>query len=247
MQGPVQSELAIVVGAIDYGDADRIVTFLTRGRGRLRGLARSAKKSQKRFGGALEAGAKVEVRFRERPGAELANLEGCDLLDARLGLRADYGRLAAALCAIEVARECAMERDVGTALFELLDEFLVHASGGGAFDAGVVCAFELRVLDVAGWRPALDRCVACGRDVDERSHGGRVAFDAHGGGVLCAPCASGRKGRTLSLGTVKTLRAVLAGERVSFSRVAREESEEALAALLVAHLGKPLRARAFLG
>lgn len=244
MFGPVQRELAIVVGAIDYGDADRIVTLLTQGRGRLRGIARSAKKSQKRFGGALEAGAKVEVRFREREGAELASLEACELLDGRLGLRADYARLATAMYAIEVARECAVERDVGAALFELLDAFLGHASAGGLIDAGVVCAYEVRVLDVAGWRPALDECVACGRSVD--GAGERIAFDAQSGGVMCAACAAGRRARSLSLGTVKTLRAVLAGERVSFTRVAREESEEAIAALLALHLGKPLRSRAFL-
>src|SRR5207244_2898562 len=92
----VESALGIVVGGLDYGESDRIVTFLTRDHGRLKGIARGAKRSRKRFGAALELFCKVEVQFVERAGADLARLESCDLVEAYAGIRGDLDALAAA-------------------------------------------------------------------------------------------------------------------------------------------------------
>jgi DNA repair protein RecO (recombination protein O) len=244
MAGPSHSALAIVLGAIDYGDADRIVTLLTRDRGKLKGIARSAKKSRKRFAASLELFAKVEVRYRERAGAELAFLEESLLVDAHTALRASLDRIGAASYAAELVREAAWEKDVGAHLFDLLDAFLARLEKTDGACAGLVRAFELRALDVLGWRPELDACVTCGTTLldDEAAR-----FDPREGGVVCSRCGDARTGHALSAGTLRTMRAVLAGERIVFSRLALAESEAPVADLLTRQLGRELRSRAFLG
>ena len=237
-----QTSLAIVVGGLDYGEADRIMTLLTRDRGRLKGIARSAKKSRKRFGAALELLCKIQVRFVERPGAELARLESCDLVDAYPGLRSDLGRLAGATYAAEVAREAAREREAATALFDLLDHFLTRLANG-PFDLGLVRVFELRALTILGWRPELGRCARCGGSLPEDRP---LLFVAESGGLLCPRCGSGARGAPLSPGTRKTLEAAQRGERVVFTRAAWRESEGPVAEFLELHLGKRLRSRPFL-
>jgi DNA repair protein RecO (recombination protein O) len=237
-----QRALAIVVGGFDYGEADRIVTFLTRERGRLKGIARSAKRSRKRFGAALELLCKVQLRFVERPGAELARLEGCDLVDAYPGLRSDLRRLAAATYAAEVAREAAREREAAPALFDLLDQFLARLACQ-PFDLGLVRVFELRALTLLGWRPELERCAHCGGLLpDDRP----LLFVAERGGLLCPGCGAKAQGSLVSPGTRKTLEAARRGERVVFTRAAWRESEAPVAEFLEHHLGKRLRSRSFL-
>ncbi len=248
MGGPLQSDLAIVVGAIDYGDADRIVTFLTREHGKLRGLARSAKKSQRRFGAALELCSKIEVRYSERPGAELAHIDACDLLDPYAGLRDDLVRLAAASYAVELAREAAQEKEASHALFDLLDRFLgALARGDQTFGNahGMVRVFELRALDLLGWRPELDRCASCGGELGGAERP-RFFFAPAAGGLVCSDCADGARGYWLSRETVAALRLVRAGKRVVLSPPVVKESGAALAELIDRHLERPLRSRAFL-
>jgi DNA repair protein RecO (recombination protein O) len=231
-----------VVGAVSYGDADRIVTFLTRERGRLKGIARGAKRSRRRFGAALELFCKVRVRYAERPGAELARLEGCDLLDLYGGIRGDLGRLAAATYAAELAREASMPHQAAARLFELLDACLARLSAE-PYDASALRCFEVQVLAALGWQPELGRCVRCGGPLAAE---GTLAFSADEGGLLCARCGAGARGWHLSPGTVRTLRAALADERVAFTRAALRESEAPVARFLEVQLGKRLRSRAFL-
>jgi DNA repair protein RecO (recombination protein O) len=238
----VDTTLGIVVGGIDYGDADRIVTFLTRDRGRLKGLARSAKKSRRRFGAALELFSKVRLRYVERPAADLVRLEGCDIVDLYPGIRTELSRLAAASYAAELGREAALDRDAFAPLFDLLDRFF-SILAREPYDPGLVRAFELRVLRVLGWRPELGRCAVCGASLPEHDS---VLFSIEQGGTLCGRCSVGRRGFSLSQGTLRTMRAVFDEERVTFTRMALRESDEPVGRFLEVQLGKRLRSREFL-
>lgn len=238
----VQSALGIVVGGLDYGEADRIVTLLTRERGRLKGIARNAKKSRRRFGAALDLLTKVEVRFVERAGADLARLEGCDVVDAYAGLKEDLGRLTTGSYAAELAREAAPDEERSEALFDLLDAFLRRLARG-PFDPGLVRQFEVRALAVLGWRPELGRCAVCGAPLPEDRP---VAFSPARGGAVCASCGGPREW-VLSPGTRRMLEAALAGQRVAFTPAALEESDGPIAAFVERHLGRRLRSRELLG
>src|SRR5260370_948198 len=78
-----QSE-AIVLRSYPLREADLLVSFFTRQEGKLRGVARAAKKSKKRFGGSLEPLTRVTLYYEDRTGHDLARLDSCDVLESPL-------------------------------------------------------------------------------------------------------------------------------------------------------------------
>jgi len=86
-----QSE-AIVLRSYPLREADLLVSFFTRQEGKLRGVARAAKKSKKRFGGSLEPLTRVTLYYEDRAGNDLARLDSCDVLESPLAEEVDYPR-----------------------------------------------------------------------------------------------------------------------------------------------------------
>jgi len=91
---PKQSE-AIVLRTYPLREADLLVTLFTRAEGKIRGVARSAKRSKRRFGGALEPLTWVRAYYEDREGQELARLDSCDILESPLSTTVDYARAVA--------------------------------------------------------------------------------------------------------------------------------------------------------
>src|SRR5512145_2254571 len=87
---------AIILRHLDYGEADRIVTFLTPGHGLLKGFARSARKSRKRFGASLEPFAQVRLHWSSPCSGDLLSLREAELIDLRAGLRLELTAIALA-------------------------------------------------------------------------------------------------------------------------------------------------------
>src|SRR5687767_10925085 len=126
-------------------------------------MARGARKSRSRFGAALSLYVLGEATLRERRGAELLFLEGFHATRDFSALASDPVRLGHAAYATEIARELTPPHRADPPLLDLLVElYAVVASAPPR--AGTLRAFELRLLDEIGLRPALDRCVGCGRD-----------------------------------------------------------------------------------
>src|SRR3954447_2279291 len=108
----------LVLRVVDYGDADRVITFLTRERGKLSAFARGARKSQKRFGAGLQLFAVGEVLLGERHGAELLRLEGFSATETHGRLLASEGCIVAASYLVELCREFLREHHAEPAVFE---------------------------------------------------------------------------------------------------------------------------------
>ncbi|HBT84066.1 MAG TPA: DNA repair protein RecO [Desulfuromonas sp.] len=242
---PIQSAEAIILRHLDYGEADRIVTFLTPEHGVKKGFARSARNSRKRFGAALEPYASVRMHWRAR-GGELLTLREAELLDLRAGLRADLAALALAAYGCELTEELFWEAHGHREVFALLAAYLDHlASAGGEASARLL--LELRLLNLAGYVPHLLHCSECNVTLTP----GGAAFAAGRGGSLCRSCAGSGPARTVALGTLGSLaRSLLtpptafAGFR--FSPQTLGEGSALLAEALRLHLHRPLRTLAFL-
>ena len=101
---------AIVLRTVDYGEADRVVTLLSRDEGKLSAIARGARKSKRRFGAALSLFGVGEARLTERAGAELGTLESFSSQRGFPGLYADVAKVAHGSYACELARELAPPR-----------------------------------------------------------------------------------------------------------------------------------------
>jgi DNA repair protein RecO (recombination protein O) len=241
--------IAIVLRTVDTGEADRVVTLLSRERGKVAAFARGARASRRRFGGALEPFTLVAAEVRERPGAELLVLESVAPLDAFGGIRGDLARIACAAYAAELARDLVRDHEPHEDLFELLAAYLAALAAAPALPAGLR-AFELGALRAAGLLPRLDACVGCGGPIPA---GGALRLDPAHGGVLCAGCAplASPAAPSLSAGCAAALArlaggglAAAAGERLPAQ--AGREARDALGAFIEHHLGHRLAARRFL-
>ncbi|GAB4559191.1 MAG: DNA repair protein RecO [Haliangiales bacterium] len=259
---------ALLLRSVDYGEADRILTFHTRARGRVAALARAARKSKRRFGGALGLYTLSRLQLRARPGADLWTLDSAQPLHQFARIAADMGSFAHAGYGTELVRELSPAEQPDEQVFELLLELyrLLDEHGPGV---AVLRAFELGLLACVGLAPVLDCCVSCGReriaatDAHQREAGigAAVVLDPARGGVICRDCAALSRGigvRPLSVGARQLLAQLqalpsLEAARTSASceallreRDTLDDAREAMLGLLLHHVGKPLRSLAFI-
>jgi DNA repair protein RecO (recombination protein O) len=172
---------AVVLGSVDYGDADRVVTLLTEARGRVSAFAAGARKSKRRFAGVLEPFTVLDARLRERKG-ELLFLNSATVVEAHAGLREDLGRIAHAGHAAELCRELTVDRQPHPELYAGLRRYLASLARAPARPEDLL-AFELLALGETGVAPRLDACAICGGEV-----AGVAPFDPGHGGFLCEGC-----------------------------------------------------------
>lgn len=232
---------AIVLSLLDYGEADRIVTLFTKEWGRISAIARSAKKSRKRFGGALELFARLTVQARLK-GEGLSSLASAEVLTLYPGIRRDLERIAHAGYACELVAALLPEHYPAPRLYRLTVAYLERLEEG-EFPAADRRFFEMNLLNILGYRPALDHCASCGCDLSGLS---RLTFSAARGGMLCPVCGGGT---AVSAATANRLLQTLATGRfgsVSFSAEELAEAEEVLDAVIASHLDRPLKSTAFL-
>lgn len=237
---------AIVLRHLDYGEADRIVTLLTPDHGRIKGFARGARKSRKRFGPALEPFARVRLHWSRPASGELVTLREAELVDLREGLRRNLEAFALAAYGCELLDELLGASHEGAAAFNLLEAFLAHLCAGGAVrDARLL--YELRLLNLAGYVPHLLHCSDCGGALPEQT----VVFDAERGGSLCPNCCTGEPRLTVELPTLGTLARCLRSPveifaGVRFSAATLEQGEALVAAAMQPYLPRPLKSLPFL-
>src|SRR3954453_9534004 len=130
---PVFTSDALILRTYKLGESDRIVVFLTRDRGKKRGVAKNARQSRRRFGGALEPMTAGRVRYREREGRDLVLLE--DVAIGRSPLSApDVDALGYVSYFAELIDECAPENDPNAALYRLGEAVIEALAGGAAVD-----------------------------------------------------------------------------------------------------------------
>jgi len=194
---------ALVVRLADYGDTDRIVGLFTRSRGLVSAIAKSARVSTKRFGGALQSGQLLDVVFG-RSGGALERLESATIVDAHLGLLTDLAKLDEAAVVLRALRDHLAEVEPDPELFDRAARHLAELAVSGP-DAVRLVAFRLDLFDRLGVGPELDRCVRCGRDAGERP----AYVDPRQGGLVCRACGGG--GHLVSAATRRLARGLRGG------------------------------------
>jgi len=241
---------AIVLRAVNTGEADRVVTLFGRDSGRLSALARGARKSQKRFAGGLGLCAAGVATLRERANSELLTLEGFDATAGHAALGADVGRMAHAAYAAELVGKLCAPRQVEPAIYDWLLELLTHLELEGA-SAERLRVFELGLLGGLGFGPAIAACAVCagasyvGRDAST------VAFrwDPDRGGAVCVACARGGRPITAAARAERHRLQVQkrrAAARESLPPDANRDCREALAEIINHHIGGPLKSVEFI-
>ena len=175
---------AIVLRAWPFHEADLLVSLFTREQGRVRGVARHAMRSRRRFGGALEPMTYVRASYAERPRQELMRLDAFEILSSPLSRPIDYARTAALQFVAEVVEEALPEQAPEDAVFRLVLAVLEEMQVGKVWMP--VTYFALWMSRLMGWMPELGRCVVCGLVLDPKDgRGGTVWYSATSDGVTC--------------------------------------------------------------
>lgn len=168
----------------DLGESDRILRLLTADGVQVSAVARGARASRRRFGGALEPGTRLWVGLRKGRG-DLGWVQSADVLSSPLRARSDYGRLLLLGHGCEVAQALTSEAPE-VRIFQLLGVWLALLEDHAGVGRCARLAFEAKALTFVGLCPQLVACARCGEPVS-----GRVHFDADSGGALHPACGDG--------------------------------------------------------
>lgn len=176
---------AIVLNSFDYGESDRILAFYTHGYGKIKGIAKGARRSRKRFVGKLDPATEIELIFFHNDRSELARVDDARLVNGFAGLKADIDSLSLGCYLLELTNEMTREGQILPAVYSLLADFLkMLEAGEGDLP---VRFFEIRLLSILGYMPHLDGCVTC-RSLDPEPI---KRFSPEKGGIVCKPCSTG--------------------------------------------------------
>lgn len=181
---------ALLLGRVEYGEADLIVSLFTESRGRLSALARGARRSQKRFQGSLEPFHTLRVELGEHPRGDLFSLRSSSIEHSRDGLVSSLEALTHGGRALKWLRLCAPtsadEPILWDATCNLLDQ-LGQKSSVGHID-GLLGGYGIRLLELLGWGLNFQSCVRCGKQCpQERSSW----VSPERGGLICGDCGGG--------------------------------------------------------
>lgn len=222
----------VVLRTMRLGEADRIVSMLTRGHGKVRAVAKGVRRTSSKFGGRLEPLSSVSLLCWK--GRELDIVNQAEVLETFRAVREDLVRLSKAFTVLEVADQLAQEHHPAPRLHDMVVGALRALERSDS--PLLVPGFLLKALALEGSAPLVDVCASCGGD------GELVAFDLLQGGALCRDC---RRGRPVSPAALELVRRALGGGLAGVlaepaSPVTDEVTELAGAAMEV-HLDRRLR------
>ncbi len=238
---------AVILNSFDYGESDRILTFYTLEHGKIKGIAKGARRSKRRFVGNLEPASIIRLIFFHSEKSDLARVEDATLVEGFHALKADIDLLSHGCYFVELASEMTREGVALPGVYRLLAEFL------GALDAGAPAGplarfFEVKLLSMLGYLPHLSGCVVCRKE----DNSGIRRFSPDRGGAVCGPCSAGLTGlHPISPATAASLQLALRldAEKLLRLKVAPQfvaESERLMYDFIKHQIGKELKTKKFL-
>ena len=208
----------VVLRHSNWGEADRLLVIFSREAGKLRSVAKGARKIRSRKAGHLEPFTRVKVLLAH--GRDFWIVTQAETVDAYLPIREDLLRTAYASRVIELLDRFSYEEGANKTLYQLLIDTLERVSTLPDPFPGVFY-YEIRLLDIMGFRPELNNCVRCDAEIKAEDQ----FFDANLGGALCPRCGHAvPSARPISLPSLKILRHY---QRSTFREASRVEMSEA--------------------
>jgi DNA repair protein RecO (recombination protein O) len=171
---PLRRVAAIVLRSYRVGEADKIVVFFTREMGKIRGIAKGARRARSRFGGTLEVGTEVELTFFEKEGRDLSSVDRCDIIRSRFSQLGDP-ILATTLGYITDLTDAFLpERETNKRIYRLLRAAIGALSSPETAETGARY-FEAWLMRLSGVYPLRRNCPSCGKPL--HSLGAWFSFD----------------------------------------------------------------------
>jgi len=171
---------AVVLRTQKLGEADRIVTMLSRRHGKVRAVAKGVRRTKSRWGGRLEPFVHVDVQNYQ--GRELDVVTQAEIVDPFDAMMGDYERYTSGTAMLEATDRLTEEREPSLRMYLLLVGALRSLDAGEHPSSLVLDAFLLRALSISGYEPSLHACARCGTEGPHRW------FAVPAGGVVCTAC-----------------------------------------------------------
>src|SRR5579864_8010024 len=236
---PVRESEALILRSFPLGEADRLVSFLSRSEGRIRGVASGARRTKSRFGSTLEQFSYVRIWFYERETRDLVRINQCELIESFLEVQRDYAVSLALALVSEVTEAVLGEHEVAEPNFRLL-LVIARAIKAGAKLPVALAYFAFWTVRLGGWMPALDRCSRCGAALTNRASMAKSGF-------FCSNCTLPGQ-RAISQEALKLARRMASEKledliRADFPAASIEEVKDHMLSLIEQHIEKRLHTR----
>lgn len=228
---------AFVISGQDLGESDRLITFYTKARGKVRGIAKGAKRSRHRFVNALEPFTMLNLSMVPPRTTALNRIDSTEILDNFPLLRNKIDCYIMASLCCELVNLWTKENDPQADLFKLLRWYL-NSINEGFHPLKTTLFFKTLLLALAGYAPDFDLCLLCKRP----PMGNYVFFKLHAGGFICSECRkSEEKTHKINLGTLKSLKHIQNGSldnlhRLTMTNEVLEESWSLIKSIHCYHL-----------
>jgi len=243
---PLFETNAIVIRSLNYGESDKIVTFFSKDFGKIRGIAKGARRSRKRFQNALGLFSHIHLIFFDREGVGLVRAESGDILHTFPRIREDLTKIYYGNYFLELVNEMAGEREANPEAFHHLLSFLKNLEEGEPKEESLRM-FEIRMLSLFGYRPSLKGCDVCRKDWEDLRKSPTLFFSLEKGAMVCEGCSKMLNRLVpLSLGTARLIEQISQTDlskihRLKFTPQALVETRELLPKFITYQLGKELK------
>lgn len=183
---PARESEALVLRTYPFRESSLVVSFIARDQGKLRGVARGARRLKSRFGAGLERLAHVRMFYFQRENRDLVNLDSCELVNSQFGVLGDYSLGVALDFLAEVSEQLLPEHEPNDPYFRLLLLVLDYLRECGAAALWpALTYFSLWAVKLGGWLPELSACVSCGVEIPAQE---RTYFTRSLPGLVCEKC-----------------------------------------------------------
>jgi DNA repair protein RecO (recombination protein O) len=182
----------IVLRTYPLQEADLIVSFLTRDQGKLRGVAKRARRPKSKFGSGLERLSQVRMFYLQKENRELVDLDSCELIRSQFGLLTDYTVSVALDFMAEIADQLLPAHEPNERFFRLMTSVLDHFAAGGLSPVWRgITYYSFWAVRLAGYLPAMDACSNCGTWLDDPEQPQRSFYTRFDSGLYCPECRTG--------------------------------------------------------
>jgi DNA repair protein RecO (recombination protein O) len=180
---PARETEAIILKTFPLGEADRLVSFLGRTSGRMRGVAAGARRVKNRYGSTLQVMSHVQIWYVEKETRDLVRIQQCELLESLNKAQSDYDLSTGLAVTSEVCEAVLPEHEVSESMFRLILLTAREIERRAEWTLPL-SYFAFWTVRLGGWLPRFDRCSACGELLGERA-GHSAAWEA---GLFCDKC-----------------------------------------------------------
>ncbi|MZH46298.1 MAG: DNA repair protein RecO, partial [Nitrospinae bacterium] len=229
---------AIVIKSMNLSESDRLVTFMTENHGKVKCVAKGARKVKNRFWGALEPMSLIHLIYFGKEHQSLFRLNQSDIIESFQTIREDFDKLYTGVYFLDLIDAMVLEGHWDPEIFSLLYQALAALDHQTELDP-LRRLFEVRLLSLSGYKPQLENCVICRK----KHENGMLPFSYTHNGIVCSSCSGKAKiDIQFSVGTKNYLKKLLnveikTCERLKFPKSQTEEIEMVTHRLILSHLG----------